>query len=186
MGSYNETCALTRLPIDAGEQCIMVVLNKERMTEIMKNLPWDSPFSSRSDLSRVTMLVKGTYNDYGWLEELASPLPYNREKHLPIFFRINPWKKALKSKLAINYKGFMWNTGTYPLELHKPKLEQGATLEEFSSVLEFAEYARVNILAGINMAGRTDDYEKQYDVLLKMTQADLKKIKQRRHKEQNS
>lgn len=74
MGCWEETCALTNTPIYAGERCVMLELDKEQLDRYMKLNPL-TPIGIQGSDSQWRMfkaIHRGTYNDYGWLEELGS------------------------------------------------------------------------------------------------------------------
>ena len=66
MGSYAYTCALSDLPIEAGDECRIVAMVKSR-------LGLNGGACSRMELAFPP--IKGVYDDYGYVENL-SPTPF--------------------------------------------------------------------------------------------------------------
>lgn len=63
MGCWNETCALTHTPITEGEECYMIVVPRHMFKD---DDSWQLEFPRYSWLGT----FKGSYNDYGWLDNL--------------------------------------------------------------------------------------------------------------------
>ena len=100
MGCWNETCAISRLPIFPDQKCVMLVVRDSNIYDLI------SPTGARD----IELLVHGTYNDYGWINEIADD-PYEKEIHddklFVIFFREDMWNFVLDyaKKTKDPYKG---------------------------------------------------------------------------------
>lgn len=88
MGCWNETCFVTRTPIFQGDKVAMVVL------------ALDFPASALIDFSMfrfqkaIETIEFGTYNDYGWIEEVDGAT--SKDMHLRMKARKpEPYERAL-------------------------------------------------------------------------------------------
>jgi hypothetical protein len=67
MGCWNETCGFTNLPITANLPCRMMFI--KRIPRDQGRRSWDGSIFYSFDLYQpVSILAKGTYNDYGWMD----------------------------------------------------------------------------------------------------------------------
>jgi hypothetical protein len=77
MGCWQETCGLTNTPIYQDERCVMVVIDvewRQHEWEIRAKYGEDGTFlgqrATASQWKIVHSIHRGTYNDYGWLNEV--------------------------------------------------------------------------------------------------------------------
>jgi hypothetical protein len=91
MGCWQETCALTSIPIFQDEKCVMVVLDEEWTKRIQKHESIVGLMGSSWQWRPFRSFHKGTYNDYGWINELDMP----DEPPPCIFFHLQAWNWVL-------------------------------------------------------------------------------------------
>lgn len=90
MGCWNETCAITRLPIMAGDKVVVMVPILEKGKP---HLFWTdpNPIINRSYLKELEF---GTYDDYGWINELEQ---LDDDSHLySVFVFQSVWDRILE------------------------------------------------------------------------------------------
>jgi len=95
MGSFQETCALTATPIYYGERCMMVILDEEWTKRIRNHESVVGYIGSTYQWRPFRAFHRGTYEDYGWINELDSE-PYKKDLHQPpcLFFHESVWDWA--------------------------------------------------------------------------------------------
>jgi hypothetical protein len=104
MGCWQETCAMTHLPIYEGDRCVVVVLS-ELFNEVREVNPEVVRFKSYEDFKYVEQVHRGTYDDYGWIKEMKDeeapdkhgvPRPFS-QRRVTIFFHEQVWDEAVKA-----------------------------------------------------------------------------------------
>jgi hypothetical protein len=96
MGCWDETCGITRQPIHADQPCVMVVLHSS-LSELLTSHP---DFFIR----RTKAIYKGTYNDYGWIEEKTEEDSEEYGQDQAIFFHKDAWDRVVEyQKTATRY-----------------------------------------------------------------------------------
>lgn len=83
MGCWNETCALTGLPIKENDRVVMVLFREESFTIPKKHF-------DEQNFEKILFcthgVFRGTYNEYGWIKEL---------KEDKVRFGENAWTKNI-------------------------------------------------------------------------------------------
>lgn len=69
MGSWNGTCAISNLPIEAGTPIKLVILRRQRFGKIMK--PSSGYVYSTDIFAPAFLAIEGKYNDYGGIEDIV-------------------------------------------------------------------------------------------------------------------
>lgn len=102
MGCWQETCALTHIPIYEGDKCVIVVMD-EIFTSIYRKNHKHPKFESEMELKHIELIQHGTYNEQGWIMEIDNPIEkikgINRtlsQRRITIFFHEEVWDAALK------------------------------------------------------------------------------------------
>lgn len=154
MGCWEETCGLTGFPIFANQPCVLVLIDPN-----MINLGTMLGYST-GDLKCVKAIHKGTYNDYGSLNELK----YNKEL-MPIFFHLDIWEKCWKyekdnpdlprdeSHIEMMYTGVRLPP---LLGGNDDEYEMPSFADEFYYIVQFAIKTRRDLLAGLKFRGIQD------------------------------
>lgn len=70
MGCWEETCAVTRTPIFAGDPVVMILFKDQR--QFKYRFQWFLENDGDAH-TQVEALYFGTYNDYGWINEVEDP-----------------------------------------------------------------------------------------------------------------
>ena len=81
MGCWQETCALSLTPIYEGEPCIMVIMDAEWTTRVRAHSSVLGSIGSNWQWRPFREFHRGTYNDYGWINELE-----DRDRRMPCLF----------------------------------------------------------------------------------------------------
>ena len=72
MGSWNGTCAISKLPIKSGDKIKLVV------TQATGNRGEEAGFCYISEMSKpISMIINGTYNDYGGIDNIEDNAAVN-------------------------------------------------------------------------------------------------------------
>lgn len=117
MGCWNETCAISRLPILAGDRIVLLMVEPGHWFDVpeydpkthepLKDKPvkrfWSGyvePNVLLEHPTKVIRILRGTYDDYGWIEEYKRE-DYNYEGNEVtdpgvIIFREEYWDAALE------------------------------------------------------------------------------------------
>lgn len=161
MGCWQETCALTNTPIYEGERCVMLVLDEKEFNLYMKHFPL-SPIGMRGTDNQWRMFKavhKGTYNDYGWLNEVERP-----EDRAPcMFFHEAVWDWALTTakanldehKFEADYMG-LYNDLPESSLMKMSMLKVTDWLRDIAWVCHLAYWLRRNLLAAVSFQGHQE------------------------------
>ena len=98
MGSWNETCAVTNLPIIYPEEVVMLLLKDDETAKALAE-----PSQLRLRLLRKIELHFGTYNDYGWIRELE------RDERDSLFVKRRVWDEVVKKDLDDDFVDLVLN-----------------------------------------------------------------------------
>ena len=178
MGCWEETCALTNTPIYNGERCVMIVIDEDKLKSLFKNFSGAVTIGTMGgdyQWKIFKSLHCGTYNDYGYLEELDES---ELGKSFPcIFFHEAVWDWALK------------NSGRLPKYCFEADIEKGPYgsdlvvedwLRDVARVCRFALTLRRNILSGLCFQGcQESGIEKHKFELVELTKNVLLEHKRR-------
>jgi hypothetical protein len=153
MGCWEETCALTNTPIYNGERCVMLELDEPQLGIYLKFSPL-SPMGTKGSDHQWRMfkaLHRGTYNDYGWLEELD-----RRDRFWPcIFFHEKVWDWALKTAKPL--PEWKFESDLYPSLSSGPSgLVVTDWLRDIARVCDLAFWLRRNIFSGLMFQGHQE------------------------------
>ena len=164
MGSWDETCAITQTPIRAGDPAVLAFLDREELFCISKtahgpndgdSLPprFEAFGHTHFDLRAVLFIAKGTYNDYGWLNELPKKTnedprryqtpgddnPFGSGFNLTVFFHRDVWDEIVaKWPVTEDDRWRPW----------LPQGVDGPLLMELVAVCAFANRTRRDVLSG--------------------------------------
>lgn len=150
MGYWEETCAITSLPIDAGEEVVAVVLSDDFNERI------ENPFgSSLTDFDVVQSIRKGHYNWYGGLEDDENLNPDAKV----LFFKRVAWDSIIYDCPETDIYPQM---GKYVEEAIK--LSEGYELgrevvdclDEFAGIVCFCMYIRRDVVSTLVYKGWQD------------------------------
>jgi len=150
MGCWEETCGLTNAPIYAGEACVLVALDRQRLLNLFAH---ESPIGMCGGLDQwlvVTSIHHGTYNDYGWIEEFDAPEDFHRET---IFFHKAAWDLALK---IVNEPEIFGDPDFAGWSTKRMGLNITQELIEFAQVCTFAYEMRRDIFSGLKFRGHQE------------------------------
>ena len=177
MGCWDETCGITRQPIFCGDPCVMVVFDHTK-----KCFDGWVTFDGSFDFSFVQEIHKGTYDDYGWLEEVHRDNGDPRMDMPIVFFHQKVWDQCIKmqrektpgdrkvQELAYLRLGDSLN--------HPNTLPDH--LEEFMHIAQFSYTTRRGLLSAYCFRGCQDrDSVDQRDLILKLSQQLNDKLRRR-------
>lgn len=188
MGCWDETCGITRQPIFSGDPCVMVVFDHTK-----RDFNGWIVFSHTSDWDYVKEIHKGTYNDYGWLEELPHDHDDPRLNMPIVFFHQEVWDQCIKmqrEKISINdieeelvhLKHSKMTQELGSIVASKIPLEDYALpdhFEEFLLISAFAHSTRRVLLSAYCFRGCQDwDSVDQRDLILTLSQKLNDKLRQ--------
>lgn len=167
MGCWDETCGITRQPIFADDPCVMVVFDNTK--------PYFDgwiTFTSSFCWDYVKEIHKGTYNDYGWIEELPHDQDDPRMNMPIVFFHQEVWDQCIKmqrEKEPANTSEGVTQEMAF-LHLHNAGVTPDH-LEEFMFIAQFAYATRRGLLSAYCFRGCQDwDSADQRDLILKLSQ----------------
>lgn len=106
MGSWHETCALTDMGIEPGDETVMVILDRSVLG--MKADEVDSLFMYGQGFDKVRHIVRGKYDDYGGIEDFQHE---DAARPLTIFFHRAAWDAAIarsQKEDKRNWDGKFW------------------------------------------------------------------------------
>lgn len=183
MGCWNETCAVTNLPILSGEACVMVVFESRLL---LKENDWQLEDILQLLLSWPNYLVavyKGTYNDYGYLNE-APKLKETKErgKHTGpadypiIFIKEFIWKELSDNKTSKNFERLKKINRAFEIMGDSFLKIEGNFLNEFLLVLEFCYNIRKHPFSGLFMRGSQHGETAPYKKLIEFTKTGIKQV----------
>lgn len=152
MGCWQETEAITHTSIIRNESVVMVILTKEGAESHW----W---LGSWSDLPEYIMEIhKGTYDDYGWINELSfhdTDYGRRRDDARTVFFRQSVWDEICRrSPPGEKCPKWAWEG------------ESPQYLGELIKVMNFGAYARLHLGVGLAYKGMQQNYwhdKKFYD-----------------------
>lgn len=177
MGSWSETCLVTRIPILAGDNVTMVVVAKHRDPYKLTDFTM-----ARTGIERIEY---GIYDDYGWLAGLAGahspqmterPEPYERS----LFCHQTVWAEVVAYTDVDSFlKNIVIETDVERRRLVKlyeehnlpdpPDHEFWQCLYDWLRVLRFCMKCRINPGAGLVHKGQQDDDFRDHEQLLAIT-----------------
>jgi len=153
MGCWNETCAVTHLPIFYNEPVVMIILTNNGVNRNWWN---GSYYELANSLQEIH---EGHYNDYGWIQEIKTSED-ERLDFRSIFIHKKVWNDIMSSP----YK----EDKAYQLYF-KHLNNNEATKKYESEIICLCNYAnslRLNLNAGIAFKGcQQSDFNKYIDHL---------------------
>jgi len=176
MGCWQPSCGLTNVPIHQDQKCVMVIVQDEDR--------WDSYYDWLP--RRTEAIYKGTYNDYGWLNEI--PKDESIGPDVPILFHEEAWNKVLDFEFSVwrqeCMKNYLDPEQYIEIRMHRLALLESSIAtneeidkqnkkndkiikkmfpgfwvdhyEEFVKVVMFASAARINIFESRRWCGAQD------------------------------
>ncbi len=114
MGCWEETCALTLLPIYQKQPCVVVVMNETYTNRYRKaDHPSIIRLEHNDNCCDVEAIHTGTYSEYGWINEVPdvmAPAPQQgngneivyvdrplSQRRFTMFFHVAVWEDAVKA-----------------------------------------------------------------------------------------
>jgi hypothetical protein len=155
MGCWQETCGLTNTPIYEGERCVMVVIDVKWQKHQWQNLAkygdcggYIGTRGSPTQWLIVHSIHRGTYNDYGWLNEVDE-VTIDKIGHIApaAFFHENVWDWALQQGEDPKYAFF---------EAEMYDLKVTPELKEFAKICSVAFSLRRDVFSGLNFQGHQE------------------------------
>lgn len=137
MGSWQETCSLSGLPIYENNACTMVVLDQSVLSEQM--------FGARTtDFAKIIGIHKGKYDNYGWIQGLDNK---DELDVVALFFLKKVWDYVIKeyptNKDELSVYKLLLNDINRRIEYGE--LKNFTFLHEFLKITEFAILLRRDI-----------------------------------------
>ena len=198
MSSWQETCAVTRVPIFKGTSVVMIVpatYNKVYHDQWLNEFYHDQWFNEGfpSSIDKVDSIHRGTYNDYGWINELKQKK--GSEHTEAIFVRDAVWKEIVGSEQlnVLYFKRLDEQVDQWYAHLDKaaklaeqentPFAEKDPTdrqlFREFYKVKTFASLCRINLPDAAAFRGTrssVDRAKENYSLLTKLVQNEVNKL----------
>lgn len=196
MGYWQETCALTNLPIYEDDPCVVVVMD-EVFTTQLENNPELGRFNSDFAFKHLESVNRGTYNDYGWIKELKDKKlpdknginrPYS-QRRVTIFFHARVWDEAVKAGIASAKQWEKWkieeanqlNESRLKFKQMHPNISEDILdgiypkaptqdLVDFKAVSEVAFWTRRDLMASHYFHGCQANENQYYDLVHKLTE----------------
>jgi hypothetical protein len=196
MGCWNETCAITTLPILEGDECVMSVFSAD------PNDAWalSGDMSGFFHRKCIWGIFKGRYNDYGWLEGVDEPDNVNemvtykddisgKETETMVnlcdyprsFVHKEAWDWAIK--FAEKDKYFMKYLKEEMSDKDAPKIKSEVPVDlmiEYRKVRSTCFQLRRTMFAGTEFSGSQMDDPKPYKGMMKVTKSLVNKLAERR------
>lgn len=181
MGCWDETCALTLLPIYVGQEAVMVVIGVQGTIAFKK---YGSEFLFGRDKLPywIEAVHQGKYNDYGWIEGVDNPPGKNEIdpkdtysqrvlslRRVTIFFHKEAWDYAVKEKLAEANGLRHFYEGYRSGSVYDPPLLTNEQIE-FLAVVRYARGVRRDLGVCEAFHGSQSGDCDQYDRLHKLTE----------------
>lgn len=203
MGCWQETCAMTHLPIYEDDRCVVVVMS-ELFNEVLEVNPEVARFKSYEDFKYVEHVYRGKYNDYGWIKgkikDTMAPdkhgvdRPFS-QRRVTVFFHEKVWDEAVKAGMEAakkweqqrikeieSYKKHWAEASKRPFEestfaeMHKPPTPEQV---DFRAVYEVAYWTRRDLMISHYFHGCQSWENEYYDFVHSLTSEMWDKIKKR-------
>lgn len=183
MGCWEETCAVTHSPIFIKEKVVLIVpkISYLKLTqEFQKYGPW----YHEAFVQATEAIHYGTYNEYGWIKEVATP--DNIRDQQPIFVLREIWEGITNNwgqyGLLSSQDRFerLWEEKGENPHYDPPKISK-EDAARFFLLIEFALCARVDLTSGDKFRGHqvAYDYGEGYRTLSKLISKRAAKVHKR-------
>jgi hypothetical protein len=172
MGCWGETCALTQTPIFRDDEVVVVAWDSRVLTR------WPSEWTHKRgvepmDGEYLRAIIKGKYNEYGWVQETDAPPSPKRGLACMFFHRI-VWDAAQQREADIGSL-YLWQKfssteekimgdewDTLPVEEIARRLTPvpnftDEQLTEYLHVLRIAQATRRNLFAAVSCGMQEGD-----------------------------
>jgi hypothetical protein len=168
MGCWNETCAVTHLPIFHEDPVFMILLTEQGVTRDW----WKDPIWTEQTIESCG---PGTYNDYGWIEEIKEK--DDSQNHLrSLFIRLEIWNKLQSFPYDDNN-----SQRFFRFIKHHFDVEDGIAAkfdlpdkkrpsDEITKLCIFASRCRLNLNVGLSFKGYQDGDLEEYKRYVELIQ----------------
>lgn len=168
MGSWDETCGLTSAPIFSGEECVMVVLDPVELSHFSVFESILGQTGSLVEIRLVRGVQFGTYNDYGWLNEVDEVDDYEHRSAV-VFFHIRAWQWALRVFDQERMRDSEMRKHEFNVQniLNETNVKESDVERDFFRVCKIASLFRRDVLSSIRFRGHqefdcTPDMRKEF------------------------
>lgn len=200
MGCWDETCILTNLPIYSDQPCVVVLLDRFLSDNYRRKRGFQH-FMRDNELSHITQIHHGTYNSYGWINEVEDKKePHPQEegngkivyvdrplshRFVTIFFHKEAWDKAVKAGMEESKEDWEYHLDRLRINnmfgSNASSLVTESVLREFCAVAHVAFETRRYLMLSDQFHGHQDNVSDYYDILHKLTAKiweDCKKLRE--------
>lgn len=167
MGCWEETCAISHLPILENEECYMVLFRPDVL-----NI---GCFMSLSFADRyVKKIYFGKYDDYGWLQEIEKP--YDEVYKHVIFIKKNLWDYAQTKDYDFSTLKNGWDAEVEMQRLCKEEIKPyDERLIELCHVFSLCWELRIDPFGSTGFKGcQSYQYEDKYEDFFNVVLEELK------------